>query len=204
MERTIGRREKERLARRREILAAAERLFATKGFSKTTMAEIAEESEFALATIYQFFKGKDEIYFTLIEEKSELLFSVIKEAIKGIPSSIEKIKRLIEIELNFFEEDRDFFKIFITERSGFEWSAREEREEKIRRMYDSYIQLIAKVIREGIRKGELKPLDPREMAYGIAGMINSFIFHWMRKTEVEPLSDKGDTLTEMVLGGLRG
>ena len=62
---------------------------------------------------------------------------------------------------------------------------------------------IAKVIREGIRKGELKPLDPREMAYGIAGMINSFIFHWMRKTEVEPLSDKGDTLTEMVLGGLR-
>jgi len=45
----MGRRERERQARRQEILNAAEKLFAQKGFFKTALADIAKDSEFGMA-----------------------------------------------------------------------------------------------------------------------------------------------------------
>ena len=56
------RKQREYEARRLEILAVAERLFSKKGFFKTSMLEIASASQFAMGTVYRFFKNKEEIY----------------------------------------------------------------------------------------------------------------------------------------------
>ncbi len=52
------RKQREYDARREEILLAAERLFSKNGFFKTSMAEIAEAAQFAMGTVYRFFKSK--------------------------------------------------------------------------------------------------------------------------------------------------
>ncbi len=56
-------REKER--RRQLILIAAKRVFSEKGFSKSTMENIASEAELSLGTLYQYFKNKEELYASL-------------------------------------------------------------------------------------------------------------------------------------------
>lgn len=58
-------------ARSRAILATASRLFAKKGYSQTTTAEIAREAEVAEGTLYHHFGSKDGIFLTLFDETME-------------------------------------------------------------------------------------------------------------------------------------
>ena len=57
------RKEREFNTRRAEILEQAEKIFAAKGFHDVTMAEIAGASGFSIGALYQFFKGKEHLYF---------------------------------------------------------------------------------------------------------------------------------------------
>ena len=64
----IGRKERERLFRKQEIISAAIKLFAKKGYEHTTLDEIAEASEFGKGTIYNYFQSKEEIYLAIVED----------------------------------------------------------------------------------------------------------------------------------------
>lgn len=199
----MSRKEKERLLRREYVLAAAERSFASKGYIKTTMADLAKESEFALATLYQFFKSKEEIYFTLINEKVDRLFSLQQAAIAGVKSATEKIRSLIKITLEYFDENRDFFRIYISERSGVEVTVKDDLGEKINEKYNQYIDLITNIVEEGIEKEEFKELNPREMALAVIGGCNALIYQWIITNHEESLASKLDNLMEILFRGIK-
>jgi AcrR family transcriptional regulator len=59
------RKEREKERRRQQIMVAAKRVFADKGFSRSTMEEIAKEAELSPGTLYLYFKNKDELYASL-------------------------------------------------------------------------------------------------------------------------------------------
>ncbi|MDJ0784286.1 MAG: TetR/AcrR family transcriptional regulator [Desulfosarcinaceae bacterium] len=59
------RKERERERRRQQIMVAAKRVFAEKGFNKATMEDIAKEAELSPGTLYLYFKNKDELYASL-------------------------------------------------------------------------------------------------------------------------------------------
>ncbi|MEE4265673.1 MAG: TetR/AcrR family transcriptional regulator [Desulfobacteraceae bacterium] len=59
------RKQRERERRRQQIIVAAKRVFSERGFSKTTMEDIAQEAELSPGTLYLYFKNKDELYASL-------------------------------------------------------------------------------------------------------------------------------------------
>ena len=59
------RKQRERERRRQQIIVAAKRVFSEKGFSKTSMEDIAREAELSPGTLYLYFKNKDELYASL-------------------------------------------------------------------------------------------------------------------------------------------
>ena len=59
------RKQRERERRRQQIIVAAKRVFSEKGFSKSTMEDIAREAELSPGTLYLYFKNKDELYASL-------------------------------------------------------------------------------------------------------------------------------------------
>jgi TetR/AcrR family transcriptional regulator len=61
-----GRRERERIARRDSILAAAQETFSTRGFAGSTMEEVALRAEITKPTLYGYFHTKDELLLTLM------------------------------------------------------------------------------------------------------------------------------------------
>jgi AcrR family transcriptional regulator len=197
----MGRREREKQTRRHEILSIAEKLFAQKGFFKTTMAEIAQVSEFGMATLYHFFPSKEEIYFTLINEKAEQLLSLVEKAVSRFDSSLDKVKAFVSIVFDFFEENRDFLKIFIFERRGFEWMVKEDLGLRINQLYNRYLMMLQNIIEVGIRRKEIKPLDPENIAYGLAGMINSILFQWILNPGKGSLKSKMQNLLVMIFEG---
>jgi AcrR family transcriptional regulator len=199
----VSRKTREGLTRRRELLTAAEVLFAKNGFFKTTMADIAEEAEFAIGTLYQMFKSKEEIYLSLVNEKVTAYLSEVEAETSTAVGGGAKIEALIRTKLNFFEHNRNFFRIYVAEWSGFEWAPRSAFGDRIWKKLLAHLDLIAEIIEKGIRTGEFKGIAPKEAAFALNGMMNSTIFHWILGNHPPgSLLVKTEVIKELFLTGI--
>ena len=197
----IRRKEREYLAHREEILSAAEKVFAAKGFFPTTMSDIAREAEFGTGTLYKYFKSKEELYFTLIDEKVEEINRLVKTELLQKTSAVERIKKVLGLQFEFFERKQDFFKIYISERNRFEWTVKDDLGKGLHEKMVAYINILAEVMRQGIKEGKFRPLNPMDLAHTLVGIVNSFVFEWLISREPYPLISKLDTVLEIFLGG---
>jgi AcrR family transcriptional regulator len=178
---TVGftRREREREMHRLEILEGAKRLFARKGFAAATMDEIAEEAEFSKGAIYTYFPSKEQLFLSLMEEKIGKLFGEENEIIALAINPKDKIERLIEIHLAFFEKDKEFFQIIHSERFRLEKEMIHKLHAEMKQKFIGYLDLISKVMQEGISNKLLRNMDPRTLASALMGMLNSFTMQWI-------------------------
>jgi len=199
----ISRKEREYLAHREEILSAAEKVFAAKGFFPTTMSDIARKAEFGTGTLYKYFKSKEELYFTLIDEKVEEVNRLVNAELSKKTSAIERMRKALELQFEFVERNRDFFRIYISERNRFEWTVKDELGKGLHEKMVTYIHILAEVMRQGIREREFKSMNPIDLAHAWVGMVNSFVFEWLISREDYPLISKLDTVLEIFLGGVQ-
>lgn len=188
--------------RRRDILEAAERLFSKQGYFNTSMVQIAEAAEFAIGTVYQFFKSKEDIYISLVESKMDEFAGLMDGRIAAARSVTEKLGAVIRTKLDYFERNRDFFRIYVSEWSGFEWTMKSAFGERCWKRYQAQLDLVAGLIREGVHRGEFRPVDPAEAAFALHGMLNSTIYLWILQAKPsESLVEKSDSLIELFLHG---
>jgi TetR/AcrR family transcriptional regulator len=199
----VGRKEREYLVHREEILSAAEKVFAAKGFFLTTMSDIAREAEFGTGTLYKYFRSKEELYFTLIDEKVEEINRLVKDELSQRASAVERIKKALGLQFEFFERNRDFFRIYISERNRFEWTVKDELGKGLHEKMVTYINVLAEVMRQGIDREEFRSMNPMDLAHALVGIVNSFVFEWMISREPYPLISKVDTVLEIFLGGVQ-
>ena len=199
---TGSRKDREYQARRADILRAAEKLFGERGFQRATMSDLAGLSEFSVGTIYNFFKSKEEIYYTLILEKFDLFQRQLNKEVKQCPAGRPQIRALIEAALIFFQENQGFFRIFLQERSTLESVVGAAAREELRKKYLAYIDFVAQVMARAIKKRDLQDLHPREFAYSLVGMLNSFIFHWTLYPQGNELISKVPFIYDLFLNGV--
>jgi len=197
----LHRKVREHLTHRKEILLAAEKLFAAKGFFPTTMSEIAREAQFGTGTLYKYFKSKEDLYFTLIEEKTAEINGSVKGELSKRMSAIERIEKILRIQFEFIERNRDFFRIYVSERSRFEWTIKDDLGKGLHEKMVAYIHLLAQVMKQGIKDGAFKPKDPMDLAHALVGIVNSFVFEWLIAPRPYPLLSKVDTVLDIFLRG---
>ncbi len=197
-----GRKARESLQRRREILDAAEHLFGKRGFFPTSMAEIARASEFSVGSLYQFFKSKEEVYVALMEEKFESFIGQVRAEVDRAPGPMEKIDALIGSKLQFFEKNRDFFKIYATELGGADCSVKGPPGQKLMGQFKGYIEIISSVIREGMENGMIRKADPDSLAYVLNGIMTALIRPWILGADKNSLTAQGDLIKGVFLQGV--
>ena len=112
---SVSRKERERRERINYVLNVAEGLFAEKGFVKVTMRQIAQKAEFALGTIYSFFKGKQHIYDQLLEKKSEQYISFVKSQIESETNPRKQVEKYIEAKLTYLRNNMSFLRLYFAE-----------------------------------------------------------------------------------------
>jgi len=66
------RKQQERQARRRRIQRAAREVFAEKGYAKTSIEQVARQASLSVGAIYLYFRSKEDLYVSLLEETFEL------------------------------------------------------------------------------------------------------------------------------------
>src|SRR5689334_532546 len=98
-----------------EILDAARKVFARNGFSQATMEEIAEVAGVAKGTVYLYFPSKRAVYLAALRQGIEELHRRTDHRLAATSSTREKIQAFIETRVEYFDENRDFFKIYYSE-----------------------------------------------------------------------------------------
>lgn len=195
------RKEREFNTRRAEILEQAEKIFASKGFHDVTMAEIAGASGFSIGSLYQYFKGKDHLYSTMISEKIDLMYGKIHQEVNLAKTITDKIARLIEAQLQFVENNTDFCRIFIRGENEALSEIMTSIREKLINDYYQHISFIEKILKSGIKSGALRSLPSREMAGALSHLIRAASVDWVVMPTKEPLSLKTAFILDIFLHG---
>jgi len=171
----MTRRERERSRHRREILAAATDVFARKGFDQTTMAEIAERAEFAVGTLYRFFKDKETLYQAIILDVAQQAEQTLQAAIETPGIEVEKLGRYIEAKVHVLLQHLPTAHLYFTHATSTRLSPLMAFEAEVRTMHNKLLANLESVIHSGIRKGILLDIDPRALTLGLEAISNSFI-----------------------------
>jgi TetR/AcrR family transcriptional regulator len=197
------RKEREFNLRRTEILDAALKVFAAKGFHNATVAEIAAASGFAIGTIYQFFDGKEQLYTAMLTENLRMMYAGIRKAVEDEADVVAKIELLVASQFQYVEENAEFCSIFVRgdHLSLSEGSA--ELRKKMRSDYALHVSFIEGVMADGIRTGILREMDPPLMAAALTGIVNSYSSKWLAMAEEQSLRSKAPFVLDIFLEGVR-
>ncbi len=200
---SLSRKEREQAARRREILEAATRLFGSQGYHGTSMNEIAREAEFSTGSLYNFFENKEELYFTLLREKVELLEEKLEHVYSGEGGVEEKLSSFAKTTIAYLKQEKYFFLIMMEHGESFQKSSKGEFSDMLREKHESYLGNMVKLMEQGISQGILKPLDPNGLALSFLGIVNSFVFVLINSSETYDLEELVGTIMDIFFNGTR-
>ena len=166
-----------------EILDAARKVFAEKGFSGTTMEEIAERAGIAKGTLYLYFKSKRDIYMAALMQGLRTLNEDIRHKVEAAEGIREKLRAFIETRVQYFEQHRDFFVIYHSEIGNLRVPAASGESEK-NEMYLSQAQMLGEVLKAAAERGEIRGVRPDATAFAVSdltrGMIVQRLLGWSR------------------------
>jgi len=197
----VGRRARERALRRAEVLDTTRRLFARKGYQRTTMVEVAAASEVALGTLYQIFPSKEAMLCSLLEDYIDQLIERVRAAAAAADGSREMLPRVVRTQLAFSLENADVLRLYLSGWTGYEFSVRQRFGERLDDKYEQYLDVLETLFRRGARDGAFVAGPPRRLAVTLAGMIHALVRRWLREKDLDLLAE-GDAVVEVLLQGV--
>ena len=183
----LNRKQREYLQHRQEIRESALDLFSKKGLHKVSMKDIAEASEFAVGTLYNFFKNKNELYHDLVMNKASKFHTALINAIETPRTVTEKIESWISEKIRIFNDDRKFMRIYFTETMGPGSNVRLGLVDEIQLKYDDIINRLTDVFKNGIEQNIFIKSDPYLLALALDGMANAFLFEIVKNGDARKI-----------------
>lgn len=191
------RKERDRTERRRAILAAAQRLFSEQGFEKVSMRNIAEAIEYSPATIYLYFKDKNELLFTLQNQAFEQLARAF-EPVAAFEHPAERLQALGRCYLQFACQHPELYELMFVMAGPMEtvlacseagqWASG-------RAAFDRVVQ----VVQQGIDAGVFRPADAETAALMVWAQVHGLATLLLSRRLLIFAEDRRDAVIEEAL-----
>ena len=118
---------------KKAIFNAAIKVFSIEGYDSATVDEIASEAGVAKGTLYYNFQGKEEIFKFVIAEGMKLIKNEVLDAIKDIDDPLEKLKISAKVQLRYVYNNKEFFRVIMSQIWG-DKNRHQEMRQEIRRL----------------------------------------------------------------------
>ena len=155
------------------ILEAAARLFRDKGYSATSMRDLAQAVDLKASSLYNHISSKEEILQKICFDNARHFLSAMKEIEKQEVTATGRVKALLKVHIRLATEDPTSVTSF-----NDEWRHLSEplltEFKALRKDYESRFKAI---IKEGIEKGEFEPLNPTILLYTLLSSIR-WLYDW--------------------------
>jgi len=187
--------------KRRQLLDAAVRVFARKGFYASRVGDIAEEAGVAHGLLYHYFKSKDQVLEAVFQENWSLLILRIESVEETDEPAADQLRHIAAIVLRTWLHLPDVVRVVIQE-----FGRSPELGERIGEL-TLPIEAIQRVITRGIERGEFRQdIDPRFAATVVYGSIDELLTGWVLGRlpgGEEDVAIAEQTMVEVILRGLQ-
>ena len=187
--------------KRRQLLGAAVRVFARKGFHASRVGDIAEEAGVAHGLLYHYFKSKDQVLEAVFHENWSILVARIESVEETDEPAADQIRHIAAIVLRTWLHLPDVVRVVIQE-----FGRSPELGERIGEL-TLPIDALQRVIARGIERGEFrKDIDPAFAATVVYGSIDELLTAWVLgrlPSDEEAVARAEQTLVEVILLGLK-
>jgi len=185
--------------KREAILRAAIKVFASKGYFNSKVADIAKEAGIADGTVYLYFKSKDDILHSFFDRAMEDFIAEGKKELAQIESPVEKLRRIAQLHLERLGDDRDLAIVFQVELRG----STKFMEEFSAAGFGEYLLIIQQTIEEAQNKGVFrKDLKPVVCAKILYGALDEMVTNWVLSKKSYPLAPMADEVLKVFFGGV--
>jgi AcrR family transcriptional regulator len=187
------RRIRERLDARQSILATARELFLLKGFEATTIRNIAEKIEYSPSTIYQHFKDKNEIFYTIHSEAFAELVRYLN-ASEMHKNPMDQLIALGQIYIQFALENPELYDLMFIMEAPIDFLNYLEDANWIEgKMAFDYLK---SVIANCIQQGLIKESDLESLSYLIWSTVHGLVTISIRKRGLKIGLSDPDTIIQ--------
>ena len=187
--------------RREQILDTAESVFAKRGFHETRMDDIVSESGLSKGAIYWYFKKKDDIIGALLSRVFRRSIDALRRTaaqpgpVPGVLLRIgEQISRDYEAMSHLMPIALEFYAVALRQRSV---------RKHLASMYAEMLDILTPLIESGIRRGELRAVDPREAATLLIAVYEGLGLVWAISPKTVQWKALGPSAAAMIVEGLK-
>lgn len=161
-----------RAQRRQQIVDAAGRIFAQRGYAKTDLEKVAQEIGVAKGTIYLYFRSKTALFLAAVDEGMKQLQTTINVVRDSTDDPLEKIWGAVRAYLRFFDENRYVVELLVQERAQFK-----DRKKPTYFAYrDAGIGPWREMLEELIRAGRLRPMPVERITTVLGDLVYGTMF----------------------------
>jgi TetR/AcrR family fatty acid metabolism transcriptional regulator len=171
--------------RKNQIINAAERVFAKKGFDEARMDDIAEETGLSKGTLYLYFESKDALIIAILDRIFQREFRQLEYLEQEGISAAEAIWQLTDLVTHDIVGMLQMIPIV------YEFLALAFRnkyvQDSLKTYINQYLDILVPIIQRGIDTGEFRQVDAREVAIVGSAIIEGTLLLWVYdKSVVDP------------------
>jgi TetR/AcrR family fatty acid metabolism transcriptional regulator len=187
-------------ARRERIIESALKIFAEKGFQDATISEISKAAGVSDATVYEYFKSKEELLFAIPEEITDEALRGAEKMLPFLRGVESKLRALVQIYMTLYEKNPQYSALIMLHLKTNRNFLKTKAYEVIR----TAARMLLSCIQEGVEEGTFKKdTDPYLVRSMILGTIEHLCTRWHLLGTPSNLMDHVDPLVDLILEGLR-
>ncbi len=192
---------KKEAKKRDRILLAALKVFSLKGFYNSKISEIAKEAGVADGTIYLYFRNKDDLLISIIEEKIAELILILKDKLRGVEDVERKMRVFIENHLSLLEENRELAEMIQIELR----QSNKFMKEYIPVKFLEYLDILSEIIEKGMANGTFREdINPTIARRIIFGALDEISLAWvLSKKRKYDIAESSHQVYSIVVNGMK-
>jgi AcrR family transcriptional regulator len=153
---------------REEILYAAARLFASRGYRAVSMDDVAGSLQYTKSVIYYYFKSKNEILWQIFSRNFERFSGDVEALMHAEEAAEVKFAKMIKCHALNVMNNRDWTAVYNSEAAELTPPQRQQ----LNRMHRNYDTMYETVYERGVASGIFKDIPTHVAVGGVLGMCN--------------------------------
>ena len=186
--------------RRESIIQAAIEVFSKKGFQTAGISEIAQKAGVADGTIYQYFKNKEDLFFSIPIEKTKEFRSQIELHLEGISGALNKLRKFVWYFLYFFKTNSEYGRLLMLEMRVSKSFVTTETYDFLKQSVGSVLEIIEEGQKEGVVRTDVNIYLLRHLVLGI---LEHMVTRWLLREGKYDLLEHHQEVSRMLTDGLR-
>lgn len=180
-----------------EISEVAAKLFAEKGYAGTSMRDIANALNVSIASVYYYYKNKEDMLYSIIDSIGEELLVVLKKAKSESDSPSEQLRRMMLYHVLLIKDKGDRIKVYVEEQHNLSKNLGKLIFKQHREIYSFYVDQLKELHKDKIISCE----PPSLAAFAIVGTLN-WCYRWFKKDGELSIDDVAEKLTNILFYGI--